>query len=260
MGNLFSRGSKSTKNPEQLELEIKQKESEKKKVKQELTELKPDVKTAEASSDVQEKLEEKKCEYDEICGELQSKNEELSKKLEGLNDKGRRNSSEVKCGSQTCKKLIAERDRLLSETEALKTRLTKAELAEEKITACTSKQAEYGKKIDELEKLRESQMRSLLKTKGEKERLEIKISTLEEKVDNNTSDKLTKQLEETQSKLKELEDTLPKNKSLEEAIQACEDKLKKLESERDELVKDNNELVLRLRKSVLVSSRIRRRM
>merc|ERR1712070_1118657 len=97
---------------------------------------------------VQEQLDDKKCKYDDICEQLQVKNAELSAKLEGLNEKSRRNSSEVKCGSQTCKKLIAERDRLLSETEALKTRLAKAELTEEKITECTAKQAEYGKKID----------------------------------------------------------------------------------------------------------------
>ena len=260
MGNLFSRGSKSTKNPEQLETEIKQKESEKKKVKQELTILKEETKNTEASSELQEQLEEKKCEYDEICTELQTKNAELSKKLEGMNDKARRNSSEVKCGSQSCKKLIAERDRLLLETEALKTRLAKAEVTEEKITECTSKQAEYGKRIDELEKLRESQMKSLLKAKGEKQRLEIKITNLEEKLENGTNEKLSKQLKEAQTKLEELEGTLPMNKTLEEAIQSCKDKLDKLAAERDELVKDNNELVLRLRKSVLVSSRIRRRM
>ena len=99
-----------------------------------------------------------------------------------------------------------------------------------------------------------------MKAKGEKERLEIKITNLEEKLKNGTNEKLSKQLKEAQTKLEELEGTLPMNKTLEEAIQSCKDKLDKLEAERDELVKDNNELVLRLRKSVLVSSRIRRRM
>ena len=257
MGNIICGRPEPNNDPKKLDSEIKQKESEKKRMKSELRNIKVEFQNAESSAELELKLKHVTSQYNEVSEKLKEKNTELSEKLKGLNEKERRISTDIKCESLGCKEMIAKRDQLFEEIKNLKIRLQKAKLNDEKITESTLKQSQYGKKIDEIKQLNQNKLKSLNKSIEEKAKLESQVHSLEQKLNDNTSTQLSSKVEKRRQELKTLNDM--KGGCTLEEVQKCEKKISKLKNEKDNLVKENNELILKLRQSLIASGKRKRK-
>lgn len=209
---------------------------------------------SETSAQIQAELIENIHELEKVNEQLESGKKGLEDKLNVMNENQRRTSQTLKCGTASCTQLKNEQARLQEYNDLLRTRLLKAEKAEEVLKKLEKDEDACLKKMEKLSKMREDDLKSIQRLASDKKVHMTKINMLNNEI---------RTLKVGSDKYKNCKTELDKVnleytscvENTEAKIEASEDlskvKLENLRKKQESLQKQNEDTTLKLQRARL---------
>lgn len=137
---------------------------------------------SETSAQIQAELIENLNELEKVNAQLEVGKKGLEDQLNIMNENQRRSSQTLRCGTASCSQLKNEQARLQEQNDLLRTRLLKAEKAEEMLKKLEKDEDACLKKMKKLSKMREDDLKSIQKLSSDKKVYTTKINMLNDEI------------------------------------------------------------------------------